>query len=131
MGCDWNPGCECPAHRQGAGWAGPRLARQCHGRYPAARGRGADRASHRRELRARPHDCGTKYGFDSFNGEPAGPTPDDLWTEPASPTELYGNHGQYVSEFEKATKDAESAGFVLPADAKAYKQGAAHSDVGH
>ncbi len=46
-----------------------------------------------------PFFCATLYGYDSFNGEPAGvPGPDDLWTEPASPTELYGNHGQYVSK---------------------------------
>jgi alpha/beta hydrolase family protein len=76
-------------------------------------------------------DCSTEYGFDAFNGEPAGAPAGDLWAEPASPTALYGNHGQYVSQFGKATKDAESAGFVLAADAKEYKTGAAHSDVGH
>ena len=78
-----------------------------------------------------PNDCSTKYGFDAFNGEPAGTTPGDLWDEPASPTALYGNHGQYVSAFGKATKDAESAGFVLKADAQNYKTDAAQSDVGH
>ena len=76
-----------------------------------------------------PNDCSTKYGFDSFNGEPAGTTPGDLWAEPTSPKALYHNHALYVVRFGKAILDAAQAGFVLPADGWTYLVAAAQSDV--
>ena len=50
-------------------------------------------------------------------------------TEPASPKDLYKNHGRYVSQFVQATKNVAHVEFILWPDAVALIIDAASSDI--
>jgi len=70
--------------------------------------------------------------WDAFDGgaDPAVDPSDTVnANEPASPQAVYGDHGGYVSEFVKATKDIEDAGFILKFDAQKLLSDAAASDI--
>lgn len=71
--------------------------------------------------------CRTSGGFDLFDGEPAGTTPNDMWNEPTI-DQLYANHGSYVSAFVQAVDDLVRAGLMPAADAQIAKTEAAHLD---
>ncbi len=73
--------------------------------------------------------CRTSGGFDRFDGEPAGTTPNDVWNEPTL-EQMYGNHGAYVSACVHAVDSIASVGFMLEPDAQIAKTGAARSAVG-
>lgn len=73
--------------------------------------------------------CRTSGGFDLFNGEPPGTTPNDMWDEPML-GELYGSHGAYVSAFVQAVDRLVALGFMLEPDAELAKSGAAASAIG-
>ncbi|HSL22692.1 MAG TPA: alpha/beta hydrolase domain-containing protein [Vicinamibacterales bacterium] len=73
--------------------------------------------------------CRVVGGFDLFNGEPAGTTPNDTWDEPTL-KELYRNHGAYVSAFAQAVDRLLALGFMLEPDAELAKARAAGSAIG-
>jgi hypothetical protein len=73
--------------------------------------------------------CRVVGGFDLFNGEPAGTTPNDAWDEPTLEG-LYGNHGTYVSAFVQAVDRLVALGFMLEPDADVAKRGVAASAIG-
>ena len=73
--------------------------------------------------------CRSSGGFDSFDGQPAGTTPNDAWDEPTIDV-LYPNHGSYVFAFVQAVDDLVRAGFMLAADAEIAKAEAARSQNG-
>ena len=68
--------------------------------------------------------CRTTGGIDFFDGEAAGATPNDTWSEPTI-EQLYGNHGTYVSAFVRAVDAIVKSGFMLQADAQIAKREAA------
>ncbi|NIR43763.1 MAG: hypothetical protein GWN83_07125, partial [Gemmatimonadetes bacterium] len=71
--------------------------------------------------------------WDAFDGGDDPAVDDtDLWndTEPDSPHDLYGNHGQYVSRFVRAVRAVERDGYILNFDARRLRRGAASSDIG-
>ena len=71
--------------------------------------------------------CRTSGGFDLFDGELAGTTPNDRWDEPTI-DQLYRNHGSYVSAFVQAVDGLVRAGFMLEADARIARTQAANLD---
>lgn len=68
--------------------------------------------------------------YDAFDGnnDPA-IDPTDIYLEPNSAKELYGNHGRYVRKFSRATVDALFNGHILWFDAVDMIKTAARSDV--
>jgi hypothetical protein len=73
-------------------------------------------------------NCRLAGGFDLFDGQPAGITPNDVWDEPTL-DQLYPNHGSYVSAFVHAVNNIVRAGFMLKPDAKIAKEEAARSNI--
>ena len=73
--------------------------------------------------------CRTSGGFDLFDGQPTGTTPNDIWNEPTL-NQLYINHGSYVSVFVQAVDNVVRAGFMLEPDAQIARTQAALSEIG-
>lgn len=72
--------------------------------------------------------CRTSGGFDLFDGQLAGVTPNDFWNEPTL-NQMYADHGSYVSAFVQAVDNIVKAGFMLEPDAQIARTEAAYSEI--
>jgi hypothetical protein len=70
--------------------------------------------------------------WDAFDGgdDPAVDSTDTVnATEPESPKDVYGNHGNYAAQFAAAARSLAEQGFILPSDETRMIQEAAQSDI--